>query len=509
MKSESESCLQTFPRAGGILLPIFSLPSHYGIGTLGKESYRFIDFLKSAGQTYWQILPVGPTSYGDSPYQSFSAFASNPYFIDLDMLTVDKLLMPREIEKYYMDKSITNIDYGYLYETRFLLLQKAVNRFDATETKFCTFLNDNRDWIFDYALFMALKEKYSMKSFLTWDTDLKLRKVRELEAASIRLVDRIKFWEVLQYLFFIQWKQLKQYAHANGIQIIGDIPIYVALDSADLWAHPELFLVDNNIKPLSVSGCPPDSFAPDGQLWGNPLYDWKYHQKTKFSWWLKRLKHAKKIYDVVRIDHFRGFSSYYSIPFGNKTADGGSWIKAPGLELIEAVKENFSENFIIAEDLGYLTEDVKNLLHQSGFPGMKVLQFAFDSREESDYLPHNYPHNCVVYTGTHDNTTTSDWQLSAKHSDVAFAKRYLNVTSDKRFTESFIRSAVSSVADTAIIPLQDYLNYGKEARINTPGTIGKNWQWRVTKNIFSQQFADKIYDVTSLYGRLASQNRRK
>ena len=492
-------------RASGILLPIFSLPSRYGIGTIGSEAYRFIDFLKASGQTYWQILPIGPTSYGDSPYQSFSAFAANPYFIDLDILEEKQLLSRKEIENFFFGDDPLIVDYGLLYQNRLHLLELATDRFTYDDEGFNHFQKLNADWLDDYALFMALKEENATVPFMNWEEPLRMRDEKVIRHAKIHLEKRIRFWKVLQYLFFDQWSSLKNYAHKKGIKIIGDIPIYVAEDSVDLWTHSELFQLDKNLKPIAISGCPPDGFTSNGQLWGNPLYDWEYHKKTGFRWWLRRLQYAESVYDVVRIDHFRGFAGYYSIPSENSTAKDGTWYRAPGRELLTAIKEQLPGGPIIAEDLGYLTEDVKSLLRESGFPGMKVLQFAFDSREQSDYLPHNYDKNCVVYTGTHDNTTTYDWQFSAPAADVAFARKYLNITSKKTFTESFIRAAIASVANTVIVPLQDYLGYGTEARINTPGTIGKNWQWRMKTDVLTTRLSDYIYDLTALYGRLGIQ----
>jgi 4-alpha-glucanotransferase len=488
-------------RTAGILLPIFSLPSRYGIGSIGSDAYRFIDFLKSAGQTYWQILPVGPTGYGDSPYQSFSAFAANPYFIDLDMLVEEKLLTATELREYTFTGDATTVDYGMLYKTRLRLLECAAARFDSDTTDFRYFQEKNADWLDDYALFMALKEENGMRAFSTWETAVRTREQAAMQKAAARLSDRIKFRKIIQYIFFTQWKRLKSYAHKNGIKVIGDIPIYVARDSSDLWGHRELFQVDGNLEPAAVAGCPPDAFTSDGQLWGNPLYDWEYHRRTGFEWWLRRMSYAEEVYDVVRIDHFRGFAGYYSIPAENKTARGGTWIKAPGEELIAAIKKELPGAAVIAEDLGYLTDDVRELVQKSGFPGMKVLQFAFDSREQSDYLPHNYGRNCVVYTGTHDNTTTYDWQFSAPACDVELAKKYLNTASEADFARSFVCAALASVADTAVIPFQDYLSYGREARINTPGTIGKNWQWRVKDEVFTKTLAGAIFDLTVLYGR--------
>ena len=473
-------------RTSGILMPVSSLPSPYGIGSLGAEAYRFVDFLAAAGQRYWQILPIGPTGYGDSPYQSFSAFAANPYFIDLDALEQRGLLTHDEIARFdFGPDAPEGIDYGALFRTRFAVLELAVRRFDAGEDAFRDFCAANAFWLDDYALFMALKAENGMRAFSLWPKDVRARRPAALAAARARLAGQVRFWQVVQYLFYEQWAALKAYANAKGVEFIGDIPIYVSPDSSDLWADPSLFQVD----------------AADGQLWGNPLYNWDVHLKTGCAWWIRRLRHASAVYDVVRIDHFRGFESYYAIPARDKTAVNGVWRKGPGTAFIDVIRRKLPDVRIIAEDLGYLTDDVKALLRASGFPGMKVLQFAFDSREESDYLPHNYTQNSVVYTGTHDNTTTADWELSAPAGDVAFARRYLDVDGGADFTRRFIRAALASVSDTAVIPMPDWLGLGAEARINTPSTLGGNWLWRMDPAALTDALAADILALTKLYGR--------
>lgn len=478
-----------------------SLPSRYGIGSLGEEARRFVDFLKAAGQRYWQILPVGPTGCGDSPYQSFSAFAANPYFIDLDLLAGQGLLTREELSAASFGDDPDYVDYGALFRGRFSVLRLAAERFRPSGAAFGSFEAENADWLEEYALFMALKEENGMVSFHEWPAPLRLRDGDAMRAARSRLADRVRFWKVVQYLFFAQWDALKTYAHRNGVELIGDIPIYVSPDSSDLWARPELFQVDGELRPAEVAGCPPDAFASGGQLWGNPLYDWERLEKDGFSWWVRRMSFAARVYDVVRIDHFRGFESYYAVPAGDADAVNGRWRKGPGIRFIEILKERVPGVRIIAEDLGFLTPDVKKLLRDSGFPGMKVLQFAFDSREQSDYLPFRYDRNCVVYTGTHDNTTTEDWQHSAPPQDAAYAKRYLGVKSDDDFTCGMIRAALGSVADTCVIPMQDYLRLGAEARLNVPGTVGGNWRWRVRKTALTPELAEKIRSLTALYGR--------
>ncbi len=488
-------------RGAGVLLPISALASPYGIGSLGKSAYDFVDFLEKAKQKYWQILPLGPTGYGDSPYQSFSAFANNPYYIDLDMLCKDELLKQSEIDSVDFGEDTGDIDYYKLYQNRKPLLEKAVARFEKKSKKYTRFLKENKFWLDDYALFMALKVEHDMCSYTLWVEKIRLREEKAIKSATARLAKEIEFWCVVQYLFYKQWKKLKTYANSKGIQIIGDIPIYVSPDSSDLWAQPELFQMDKDRRPVEVAGCPPDAFSEDGQLWGNPLYDWDYHSSTEYAWWVKRMEYALKTYDVVRIDHFRGFAGYYAIPYGATTAKTGRWRIGPAIAFVDVLNEKLPNAQIIAEDLGFLTSDVLALLKHSGYPGMKVLQFAFDSREASDYLPHNYSRNTIVYTGTHDNTTTEDWQKSAPPADVEFCKRYLDITPDRSFTRTLIRAAFGSVSDTCIIPMADWLELGEEARINTPSTLGGNWVWRVGKTALSDKLAQEIALITRTYGR--------
>ena len=486
-------------RSSGILLPVSSLPGPWGIGTLGKEARRFVDFLADAGQTYWQILPVGPTGYGDSPYQSFSAFAGNPYFIDPGILAEQELLTESEISARWGDDP-ARVDYGVLYTRRHTLLEKAARRLSEDDTGFVAWKNQQSAWLEDYALFMAIKEENDQRSWYHWPDPLRLRRPDALEEARQRLAERVDYWRKVQYLFYGQWADLMDYAHGKGVQIIGDIPIYVSPDSSDIWAAPELFQTDEDRRLTRVAGCPPDAFAADGQLWGNPLYDWPYHKATGYAWWLRRLRHALTIYDVVRIDHFRGFESYYSIPARDTTAQNGSWQPGPGMDLIGAIHGAMPGARIIAEDLGYLTDQVKELLEGSGYPGMKVLQFAFDRREAGDYLPHNYRHNSVVYTGTHDNTTTAAWEADAHPEDVARARAYLHAV-DEPLVESFIRAALASVSDTAIIPMQDWLGLGEQARMNVPSRPWGNWQWRMEQDALTSRLAERIADLTRLYGR--------
>lgn len=490
-------------RESGVLLPVASLPSDYGIGCFSKEAYEFVDQLKAGGQKNWQILPLGPTGYGDSPYQSFSTFAGNPYFIDLETLIKEGLLTREECDACDFGDNAEFIDYEKIYFSRFKILRKAFERFVPDE-EFETFAEENKAWLEDYALYMAIKNSLGGISWSQWPAELKRRVPEAMEEKKKELEEEIQFIRFQQYEFTKQWTRLKKYANDQGIRIIGDIPIYVAFDSADAWANPQLFQFDEECTPIAVAGCPPDAFTATGQLWGNPLYDWEYHEKTGFAWWIQRLEYCYKLYDVVRVDHFRGFDEYYAIPYGDKTAENGKWRKGPGLELFKAVKKAMGEMSIIAEDLGYLTDSVRQLVKDTGYPGMKVLQFAFDSREESDYLPHNYEHNCVVYTGTHDNNTILGWLDEMAPEDRLLAERYL----DNRYTRKedmpwdFIRLAMASVADLAITPIQEFLCLGGEARINRPSTLGTNWKWRLLKGQITHEVTGKMYDMTKLYGRL-------
>ena len=490
-------------RRSGILMPVFSLPSQYGIGCFSKEAYQFVDFLKEAGQTYWQILPLGPTGYGDSPYQAFSTFAGNPYFIDLNDLAERGYIDKEELETYDFGGNEEYIDYEKLYTSRFQVLRKAyANSHIADDCKFKAFCDKNDYWLTDYALYMAIKGTMDNQSYDRWPDELRTRKQNALKAFADKNTDEILFYKFQQYMFYEQWMRLKKYANENGIEIIGDIPIYVALDSADTWSNPSLFQFDNEGKPKAVAGCPPDAFSETGQLWGNPLYDWEYHRKTGYDWWLRRIAYCFELYDVVRIDHFRGFDEYYAIPYGDKTAEFGHWEKGPGYDLFKEMKEKLGDKHVIAEDLGFLTKSVIRLLKRTGYPGMKVLQFAFDASGESNYLPHNYDKNCVVYTGTHDNDTTPGWYAEMPANDKKFAKQYLNFKGNKSCELHFIRAALASVAETAIIPMQDYIGAGSEARINHPSTIGANWKWRMKNSVLSNsELAKEIFEMSRLYGR--------
>lgn len=490
-------------RSNGVLMHISSLPGPFGIGTMGKSAYDFVNYLKDAKQTYWQILPICPTSFGDSPYQSFSTFAGNPYFIDFELLEKDGLISKSDYEADWGTDQ-TSVDYAKLYVERHKVFAKIQKKFEAAvPSDYEDFCNKNSFWLEDYALFMACKDAHNGVSFDNWETDLKIRKSEALEEYSAKCAERIRYYKMLQYLFYKQWFALKSYANSCGIKIIGDIPIYVAADSSDVWSSPDQFMLNKEtFQPVEVAGCPPDAFSEDGQLWGNPVYNWDYMKSTDYAWWKKRLEKSFETYDVVRIDHFRGFDSFYSIPFGMKNAKIGEWKKGPGMDLFNSLKKQFGDNMsVIAEDLGYQTESVKQLLKDSGFPGMKILEFAFDSREESDYIPYRYTHNCVVYTGTHDNDTVKGWCSSASKEDVANAKKFLRVTTDEECVKEMMICGMASVADTCILCMQDLICLGSEARMNTPSTVGKNWKWRATVDQISKESGAFLREYTELYGR--------
>ena len=488
-------------RKSGILMHITSLPGPYGVGTMGKPSHDFIDFLKKSGQSCWQMLPLTPTGYGDSPYQSCSTFAGNHYLIDLPLLIEQGLLLKEEVDSIQWNCQQTRVDYGLLYQNRLNVLRLAYRRFQGGEA-FDRFCKENGSWLPDFALFMALKEENGGKPWYEWELLLKHRNPDAIWQARQRLREEIRFYSFIQYLFDTQWKALRQYAHEAGVEIIGDVPIYVPLDSADVWSNPELFLLDENLDPIEVAGCPPDAFAEDGQLWGNPLYRWDVHAQDNFAWWTQRLSAAATRFDVVRIDHFRGLESYWSVPAGDKTARGGKWVKGPDTAFTDAIKKALPQVKMIAEDLGFITPEVRALRDASGYPGMKVLEFAFDSREPSDYLPHTYTQNSVCYTGTHDNMTMRQWFETADESAVKYAAEYMNLRDGENWVWGAIRTAMASVSDLCVVQLQDYLDLGGEARMNFPGTqTGDNWVWRAEAGCLTDDLAEKIYDMTRLYGR--------
>ena len=504
-------------RRCGMLLPVASLPSRYGIGAFSKEAYEFIDQLKEAGQQVWQILPLGPTSFGDSPYQAFSAFAGNPYFIDLEALIREGYLTKEECEGADFGDNPADIDYRKLYENRFPLLKIAYERWksvsfagtpqerrlEAVHGKAGELLRRETR---EYCFYMALKDHFQSRSWDLWDEEIRIRRPEALARYGQLLSDEIGFYEFQQIKFEEQWKKLKGYANSQGIQIMGDIPIYVAFDGADSWARPELFQFDGDMRPKAVAGCPPDAFSATGQLWGNPLYDWEYHRKTGYQWWMKRMEYCFSLYDLVRVDHFRGFDEYYSIPYGQDTAVNGKWEQGPGIEIFRKMEEYFGQKElpIIAEDLGFLTPSVYRLLEETGFPGMKVLEFAFEEGGRSPYLPHNYTQNCVVYTGTHDNDTLAGWYKAMDIEQKEFSIEYLgnSLTPVDQVHWDFIRLALRSVAELAVIPVQDYLGLGAEARTNEPSTIGKNWRWRLLKGQLDEKTLRRCRKLAEAYGRV-------
>ena len=494
-------------RSCGILLPLTALPSDHGIGTMGKEARRFADFLARARQGCWQVLPLGPTSYGDSPYQSFSTFAGNPYLIDLELLAEEGLLRPEEYASIDWGEEPTQIDYGKVYENRFAVLKKAYARgWARDESAVAEFSEENREWLPDYALFMALKAHFGQKCWIEWpDEGARLHKRAALTAYARLLREDVQFYTYLQFLFFKQWEALRAYVDEKGIAIIGDLPIYVALDSADVWAHPELFELDEENLPTAVAGVPPDYFSADGQLWGNPLYRWDEHEKTGFAWWIARVRGAMRLYDRIRLDHFRGFASYYSIPYGEETARNGSWKKGPGMALFSALENALGPVEFLAEDLGTLTPDVTELLEATGYAGMRVLQFAFGGDDKNPYLPHNHIPHCVVYTGTHDNNTVSGWLETADARERERAYRYLNLSDWEGLGKGLARGALSSVAELAVAQMQDYLELPDFCRTNTPSKLGGNWRWRMWKEAPSDGLADYLAYMAELYGRALPQ----
>ncbi|NCN05804.1 MAG: 4-alpha-glucanotransferase [Spirochaetales bacterium] len=500
-----------FDRSSGILLHPTSLPNSGGIGTLGKEAYDFIDFLVTAKQSLWQICPLGPTGYGDSPYQCFSAYAGNPYLIDLEELRKQGLLTSLELEP--LKKLPTNfVDFGALIPLKMNILLKAYGRFlgifrksdtacRVKKAQFEHFQKKEAYWLDDYSLFMVLKDQFGGESWDKWPQEYRTRDVSTLEGVRKEKTREIGFHEFLQFIFFGQWRALRNYANTHGVKIIGDMPIFIAYDSADSWSRPEVFLFDSQGRPTHVAGVPPDYFSATGQLWGNPLYNWDYLEKTGFRWWIDVLKNKLTFYDYLRIDHFRGFSAYWKITYGETTAINGEWVTAPGKKLFAAVKGELGNPPIIAEDLGVITPDVKELIEYCDFPGMKILQFAFDSGEDNDHLPHTAVPNSLMYTGTHDNNTIHGWFAQAPEQDKEMARRYLKIQRTSNLHWDFVQGVMASVSVFAITPVQDLLGLGPEARFNFPGTLGKNWTWRMKKSALTANLGRRLADLTELYGR--------
>ena len=511
-------------RESGILMPVSSLPGPYGIGCFGEEAFKFVDFLADAGQKIWQLLPLSPTGYGDSPYQSCSAFAGNPYFIDLDALKADGLLTAAQLKAEPWGTDPLSVDYGTLYTSRYKVLraayaawrEKYAGRFGCAHyypDDYYAFTLTNESWLNDYAMYMALKTANGMKSWAEWPREYRLRDAGALAEFAAGQEEEIGFWKFLQYEFAVQWKKVKDYANEKGIKILGDIPIYVSADSVDAWVGGELFELDEQGGFARVAGCPPDYFSADGQLWGNPLYNWPYHKQTGYAWWVRRVRHALGIYDLLRIDHFRGFDTYWAIPAGSPTARTGKWENGPGMDLFRALEAALGKLPIIAEDLGDLVPSVRKLLADSTFPGMKVLQFAFGGGD-NEYLPHNHVKNSVVYPGTHDNTTLTDWWVNAAPAkEKANAAAYLHLTPCKPTAKevaavrtdaartALLRAALGSVADRAIIPMADWLGLGAQAHLNTPGKLGGNWAWRAAEGFDTALLAGRIEAECAVYCR--------
>ena len=488
-------------RSCGILMHITSLPSPYGIGTFGEAAEHFVDWLKEAKQSCWQMLPLGPTGYGDSPYQSFSAFAGNPLLIDLDDLVQSGFVTKELCLNADYGADPTFVDFEKIYRTKMRLLAEAYAAF-SEDVGYLAFLQEEAFWLDDYALFMAIKENEKLAPFWTWSKALRFREAEAMKKAAEDFRERVGFWKFVQYTFYRQWSKLRRYANRNGISIIGDIPFYVALDSADVWANPDIFQLDQNGDPTGVAGVPPDYFSAAGQLWGNPLYDWAALKKEKYSWWMKRLKSSLAMYDLLRIDHFRAFDTYCHIPYGDKNAINGTWKTGPGIDFWNEAKEQLGEVNIIAEDLGEIFESTKELLAATGFPGMRVLQFGFNRKnEDNDHLPHHYPPNCVAYTGTHDNATAAEWYKGSDRGTQAMARHYLRPNFFEKISRAMIRSLYSSSAELVIIPMQDVLGLGVTARMNVPSTLGGNWIWRMKKNAANARLAAMLADYAQSYFR--------
>ena len=493
-------------RSCGVLMHITSLPSPYGIGTFGEQAEKFVDWLISAGQEYWQVLPIGPTGFGDSPYQSFSTFAGNPLLIDLDDLVRSGLITQQACEEADYGADPSFVDFEKVNRTKMALLRQAYESFEEN-VGFLAFVQNEADWLEDYALFMAIKEENDLVSWLEWNDDLRLRRPDAIEEAKERLKKQSGFWKFVQYIFYTQWERLKGYANKNGIKIIGDIPIYVSPDSSDIWANTDYYEVDPDKRPKRVAGVPPDYFSATGQLWGNPLYDWNAMKKDGYEWWIKRIAKATKLYDIVRIDHFRAFDTYWAIPAGEPTAINGKWEQGPGMDLWNAVKDKLGAAPIIAEDLGDIFDSVKELLKASGFPGMRVLQFGFNpNSEDNDHLPHRYPANSVCYTGTHDNSTALGWYKAADSATQAMCRKYLKPRLFEKINRTMIRELYKSTCGLAIVPMQDVIGLDDNARMNIPSTLGGNWKWRSQKKHFTEKNAAFLKDLAETYYRTAKKS---
>ena len=490
-------------RSSGVLMHITSLPGQFGIGTFGKSAYEFVDFLEETKQTYWQILPLTTTSYGDSPYQSFSAVAGNLNLIDFSLLKEDGLLEESDYVKVNFGENPEKVDYALLFEARRPILEKAVantSKNSEVLAEIEKFEAENSSWLADYAEYMAIKESFGYKSFIHWDEDIKKGEETAREKYRTELQDSIRYYTVTQYFFFKQWLALKEYANEKGIKIIGDMPIYVSADSVEMWTMPELFKVDENNEPLYVAGCPADDFSPTGQLWGNPIYDWEKHKEQGFSWWIYRVQESFKIYDVLRIDHFKGFSDFWQIDKDAENAVNGTWEAGPGIELFQKIKEQLGDLPIVAENLGFIDAKAEKLLDDSGYPGMKILQFAFPGEDNLD-RPHHYTQNSVAYTGTHDNDVVNGWYEKLSESERKLVSEYLNRRDDETITEAMIRGIYSSVSDYAIVTMQDLLDKDATSRMNVPSTVGGNWEWRMLAEDLTEERKEFLRKITVRYSR--------
>ena len=490
-------------RSSGVLMHITSLPGEFGIGTFGKSAYDFVDFLEETKQTYWQILPLTTTSYGDSPYQSFSAVAGNLNLIDFSLLKEEGLLEESDYSNVNFGENPEKIDYALLFEVRRPILEKAVAntaKYSNVLAEIEEFEKDNSSWLADYAEYMAIKESFGYQSFIHWDEDIKKGEKAAREKYRTELQDSIRYYTVTQYFFFKQWLALKEYANGKGVKIIGDMPIYVSADSVEMWTMPELFKVDDNNEPLYVAGCPADDFSPTGQLWGNPIYDWEKHKEQGFSWWIYRVQESFKIYDVLRIDHFKGFSDFWQIDKDAENAVNGTWEAGPGIELFQKIKEQLGDLPIIAENLGFIDEKAEKLLDDSGYPGMKILQFAFPGDDNLD-RPHHYTQNSVAYTGTHDNDVVNGWYEKLSESEQELVSEYLNRRNDETITEAMIRGIYSSVSDYAIVTMQDLLDKDATSRMNVPSTVGGNWEWRMLAEDLTEERKEFLRNITVRYSR--------
>lgn len=501
-------------RASGILMHITSLPQEEGIGTFGDKAYQFVDFLVKSNQKYWQILPLGPVGYGNSPYQAFSAFAGNLYMIDLKKLKEDGLLQKNQdiiLDKIGNDTEKVNFD--VITTLKEALLRKAYEASKGKESlnkAISEYVEANKDWLKDYSLFMALKGEFNQVSWQEWEPKLKCRDKETIEQYEEKLQDEIGFWNFVQYEFSKQWYELKAYANKLGIEIIGDIPIYVSADSSDTWSHPELFKLDDECQPITVAGCPPDAFTEDGQLWGNPIYDWDYLKATNYKWWVDRMKQNAKLYDMIRIDHFRGFESFWEVPFGEATAKNGTWTKGPGIALFNAINKELGDVAIIAEDLGFITDEVIELRENTGYPGMKILEFAFDPKGDSEYLPHNCTRQSVAYIGTHDNETIVGWmQAPINKKSFNFAKKYLRLTQREGYAWGFIRGLWATPSNIAIAQMQDILGLDNHARMNIPSTVGDNWNWKMKDGALTDEISKKLRELTKIYGRKVGKDAKR